>query len=424
MNGYPTNFGINYKANQKELAALGITSPAQMGKLTQDQAAQIYATKYWPQSGAANLPANLQTPYFDVYVRNPVLAQRALAQSGGDPQKFMAIASAYFQKLGQTQKGQKYAAAWANRDANNMAIATGAQGGPRSATSNQALPPGVIASTGSTGALNTQGAEQGYAWNADHTKQFPVPGGTADFSPDALNAATDQYLLTNQLPGGMGGGAIKSAVMKNVPARLTALGLQNSDLPALRSKYKSLTGSLTQNAQILNMLEASETALHSNAQQVLNTQAQLVKDGIIDNGSPALNNLRLETYTHVGSAQTKADIKRYEDAVNGLTQEYTKFMNSANGMGGNAAPSDAARGLALDLNDKGQGPASMRAHINQIFVETANKRNGIGAQNSKINAQLSSLIAPHSPLPPGATVIGTYHGKRVIEVNGQRMVEQ
>jgi hypothetical protein len=99
-------------------------------------------------------------------------------------------------------------------------------------------------------------------------------------------------------------------------------------------------------------------------------------------------------------------------------------MNSANGMGGNAAPSDAARGLALDLNDKGQGPASMRAHINQIFVETANKRNGIGAQNSKINAQLSSLIAPHSPLPPGATVIGTYHGKRVIEVNGQRMVEQ
>lgn len=286
------------------------------------------------------------------------------------------------------------------------------------------LPAGVVASTGSTGALNTQGAEPGYAWNADHTKQFPVPGGTADFSPDALNAATDQYLLTNQLPGGMGGGAIKSAVMKNVPARLTALGLQNSDLPALRSKYKSLTGSLTQNAQILNMLEASETALHSNAQQVLNTQAQLVKDGIIDNGSPALNNLRLETYTHVGSAQTKADIKRYEDAVNGLTQEYTKFMNSANGMGGNAAPSDAARGLALDLNDKGQGPASMRAHINQIFVETANKRNGIGAQNSKISAQLSSLIAPHSPLPPGATVIGTYHGKRVIEVNGQRMVEQ
>jgi hypothetical protein len=27
-------------------------------------------------------------------------------------------------------------------------------------------------------------------------------------------------------------------------------------------------------------------------------------------------------------------------------------------------------------------------------------------------------------LPKGARVVGTYHGKRVIEVNGKRMVEQ
>lgn len=282
----------------------------------------------------------------------------------------------------------------------------------------------VLASTASPGALNTEGAEPGYAWNAQHNAQFAVPGGTADFTPEALNAATDQYLLSGQLPGGMGGGAIKSAVMKNVPARLSALGLANSDLPALRSKYKSLTGSLQQNAQILNMLEASERALHANAQQVLQTQQQLVKDGIIDNGSPALNNIRLDTYAHIGSPDTKAHIKKYQDAVNGLTQEYTKFMNSANGMGGNAAPSDAARGLAMDLNDEGQGPKTMQAHINQIFTETGNKRNGIGAQNEKIQAQLSSLIAPRADLPKGARVIGTYRGHRVIEVNGQRMVEQ
>lgn len=282
----------------------------------------------------------------------------------------------------------------------------------------------VIASTGNTGALNTQGAPEGYAWNADHTGLIPTPNGPNDFSPAALDAATAQYAYTGQMPGGMGGAGMKSAIMKNFPVWLQSHGFSTNDLPTLRANYKQMTSSLQQNGQILNMLEASENALHANAQQVAQTQHQLVLDGIIDNGSPALNNLRIDTYSHVGSAKTKADIKAYEDAVNGMSQEYTKFMNSANGMGGNAAPSDAARGLAMDLNDPGQGPASMQAHIRQIFVETANKRNGIGAQNAKIQAQLSSLLAPKTSLPAGAKVIGTYHGRRVIELNGQRLVEQ
>jgi hypothetical protein len=47
--------------------------------LTRDQAKQIYHDKYWVPSGAENLPANLQTPYFDVYIRNPAFAKKALA---------------------------------------------------------------------------------------------------------------------------------------------------------------------------------------------------------------------------------------------------------------------------------------------------------------------------------------------------------
>jgi hypothetical protein len=113
MNGAPVNFGINQKANP------GVD----VKNLTREKAIQIYHDKYWVPSGAENLPANLQTPYFDVYIRNPAFAKKALAQSGGDPAKFMQASSAYFQKLAQKPSGQKYAKAWANRDANNMAIA-------------------------------------------------------------------------------------------------------------------------------------------------------------------------------------------------------------------------------------------------------------------------------------------------------------
>jgi hypothetical protein len=89
MNGAPVNFGINQKANPD----------VDVASLTRDQAKQIYHDKYWVPSGAETLPANLQTPYFDAYIRNPAAAKAALAKSGGDPARFVQISSAYFQNL-------------------------------------------------------------------------------------------------------------------------------------------------------------------------------------------------------------------------------------------------------------------------------------------------------------------------------------
>jgi hypothetical protein len=116
MNGKPVNFGINQGANPD----------IDVKNLTRDQAKQIYHDRYWVPSGAEQLPPNLQAPYFDVYIRNPKVAQQALQSSGGDPAKFMEITNGYFRHLGQTPEGQKYAHAWANRDSKNLSIATGA----------------------------------------------------------------------------------------------------------------------------------------------------------------------------------------------------------------------------------------------------------------------------------------------------------
>jgi hypothetical protein len=115
MNGKPVNFGINQGANPD----------VDVKNLTRDQAIQIYHDRYWVPSGAEALPANMQAPYFDVYIRNPKVAQRALAASGGDPQKFMEMTGSYFSHLAQTPEGQKYAKSWANRDSKNLHIATG-----------------------------------------------------------------------------------------------------------------------------------------------------------------------------------------------------------------------------------------------------------------------------------------------------------
>ena len=147
MNGAPVNFGINQAANPD----------LNVKNLTRDQAKQVYYERYWKPSGAETLPANMQAPYFDVYIRNPAFAKRALAESGGDPARFMDLTDAFFGNLAATDNGRKYGSAWANRDAANRAIATG--GGapaeaivkpgenlpkPRSKAEMEALPSGTI----------------------------------------------------------------------------------------------------------------------------------------------------------------------------------------------------------------------------------------------------------------------------------------
>jgi hypothetical protein len=333
-----------------------------------------------------------------------------------------------------------YKQAWATRDAGNMALVAGSAPVQGSAQTGAPAPVSDPYHFGTSG-LNTKEAPPGYAWNATHTAVVPIPGSTEDpnsYSPQEIDDLARNWIATGptafaSLGGGsMGGGGIaqlKKAALARATQMMAQAGITADQLPALRSKYNALNTSMNQNTQILNMLEASERAIHSNAQQVLQTQQQLVKDNVINNGSPFQNNANLELWSHIGSPEVKAHIKAYEDSVNGLAQEYTKFMNSANGMGGNAAPSDAARGLALDLNDTGQGPVTMARHIKQIFIETGNKRNGIQAQNEAIQSKLSSLISgplqqQANALPAGAKVIGTYKGRRVIEVNGQRLVEQ
>lgn len=115
MNGKPVNFGINQGANPD----------IDVKNLTRDKAKEIYRDRYWIPSGAQYLPANMQAPFFDVYIRNPSVAKRAWNESGGDPAKFSEITNGYFQHLGQSPEGAKYAKAWATRDGKNRGIATG-----------------------------------------------------------------------------------------------------------------------------------------------------------------------------------------------------------------------------------------------------------------------------------------------------------
>lgn len=273
MNGAPVNFGINQKANP------GVD----VKNLTRDQAKQIYHDKYWVPSGAENLPESLQTPYFDVYIRNPKIAKAAMAQSQGDPAKFMQISSTYFQNLAKKPSGQKYAEAWAARDANNTAIATG--GAPQAAAPGQpstdAPPPGYhwISHKSQARTLTPQEASarglstaKVYEMRPDGTVTAVGDSTSTDgggpLKPDALEAATVGYIKTGKMPAGMGGQALKNQILNYVPAIMDRHGLTPDDMPSIQQQFGADSAAFKQRVGQLSYMRQSIGKLNQHAQDL------------------------------------------------------------------------------------------------------------------------------------------------------------
>lgn len=106
----PTKFGINGKAN-------GL-SPEKVANLTMDEARAIYKKNYWDKIGADKLPPELRAIAFDTAVnQGPAMAEKLIQQSGGDPQKFIDLRRAEYQKLVASNPGkwQQYEKGWMNR---------------------------------------------------------------------------------------------------------------------------------------------------------------------------------------------------------------------------------------------------------------------------------------------------------------------
>lgn len=218
-NGSPTNFGINYKANAPLLKSMGIT-PASFKDMTQDQATQVYMQKYWPQSGAGNLPANLQAPYFDVYIRNPGLAKKALAQSDGDPAKFVQISNQMFAPF--LAKHPEYTKSYQSRFDNNMAIANGQSSAPILPSDGQPPAPAGfhwLAPQGANGQFHILSDAEAKAHGLDPNQQYQLDSKTGKITGlgQKTGGGVDVLAQYNIAPDETG-----STVLAKLPANISS----------------------------------------------------------------------------------------------------------------------------------------------------------------------------------------------------------
>lgn len=351
MNGAPVNFGINQKANP------GVD----VQHMTKDQAKQIYHDKYWVPSGAESLPANLQAPYFDVYIRNPAFAKKALAESGGDAGKFMQASSAYFQALAKKPNGQRYARAWAARDAKNMAIATGGGGSPISGKPLSANP------------------------DTEETAQF-IGGQVALGQP--------------MPPLGMGkeAAAMRRAILAEATKQWKAMGISPGEANVIAAENKSGLAELAKIAQMKATVQTAENTASANATQVLTLLGSAGSTG-----SPIFNAWQQAGRRATGDAKVSA----FDVAVKTLSTEYARVMSGS----GSTQLSDAARHEADALIHTSMTPDQFRAAIKQMKIDMANRTKGIEQERQATLTQIRSggRATPHADegwqtLPSGLKV--------------------
>jgi hypothetical protein len=107
-NGSPANFGINQGANPD----------IDVSNLTRTDAKQILHDRYWLASGADRLPAALAAVHGDTAINMGVgAANDLLAQSDGDPQKYLDLRDARYRAIGAPDFDKaKYLPLWLGRN--------------------------------------------------------------------------------------------------------------------------------------------------------------------------------------------------------------------------------------------------------------------------------------------------------------------
>lgn len=392
-NGQPVNFGINQGANP------GVN----VKTLTPQGAGDIFANKYWAQSGAANLPPALAAMQADTaYVAGPGRAQQFLAQSGGDPQKYMQLRTAYLNGLiaKDPAKFGKYAKAWANRNS-DLAAYSAQLGGGGEAPSN-GLPttaaPGWIPGIPKPG----KDAPSGYQWSPDHSRLIAIPGGPADKTegnvpiPGDITKTGDAYLST---------------VPKNLATQIKALSDGRLPLPssfALKTPYwqqmLQMTAQYDPTFDAANAKTRVKTRLEfTSGKAAANITSFNTVLGHLDNLDKSIDSLN---NTNVPFWNRLTNLAAYETGDTKFQKAYKDFTASKN-----AATRELTRAFRLSSGnvsdikdfdkelDAADGPEALHETVKKYVDLLASRINALGEQ---YNAGMGKSSDPINLLDPRA----------------------
>ncbi len=259
-NGAPVNHGINQAANP------GVD----VKNLTDQQAGDIFATKYYAPSGAANMPPALAAVHADTYFMNPAVANHLLQQSGGDANKYMNLRETWIDRIENNPKNERFRQAWDGRN-NALRSYMGnlqTNGAPAPADQSAASAAGPVG----LGANDQQASPSAPAYGSPKPSTTPNPNdyvaykasdGSIRFTPNPTRVTqddADNHVVAILMHHGQYEQA--SALQSQIVARQAARqGIQSGQLDLEQKQTLAALGKAIKTAQFFLMCQTSITAL-------------------------------------------------------------------------------------------------------------------------------------------------------------------
>lgn len=238
-------------------------------------------------------------------------------------------------------------------------------------------------------------------------------------SGDALEAVTDVFLRTGQLPSlGLGGVGVREKVFNRAGEILAGKGKPSSNIgdPIVTAKaaFSALQSSLTQ----LERQRAAVGAFEATALKNLD-MFERTAEPIVDKGSPWINRpLRAVETKGLGSA----DLAAFNAARQVAMTEISRVISNPNLTG---VLSDDARGEAGALIGPDATLKQIYSAADILKQDMANRRQSLDDEITNVRGQLTPKTAPPTPgatpiqtQPGAATAIGP-NGHRIIVRNGR-----
>ena len=221
------------------------------------------------------------------------------------------------------------------------------------------------------------------------------PADTGSLSPDAIEFAAKQMLLTGQLPPmGMGkSAAAQRAQVLNRAAQLSASdGTTPSDVQGNKAELKAESSNLTKLTTFNGMVGQFE----STAQKNMDLSLKLAKGGAGTN-YPTINKWINAVQTGTG----KGDIVAFRTALETAKTEFAKIMSGATGAAG---ITDSARREADQLFSVDMSPDQLEASIRTAKLDMKNRMSSLKDEMESARKAVRSV--GKKPAGPGALPSG------------------
>jgi hypothetical protein len=418
VNGYQVNHGINAKYNP------GVDVP----HLTEAGATDIYKTKYWDKSGASDLSAAMQTPYFDTYVISPKRAKSFLAQADGDPNKFMDLREAWLSDYSKSHPRLAKGIANRNRD---LRATIGTTAAPEAqADANQPYYPDQAQAapdnpwglqphnfTGGPATHFATAAElkaHGFAPNT--VAQIDPKGGfhvlqKGDTGGGPLDDQTEEFFAQavgngtpiSQLISGMGkdAAAQRGQVMRRMAKDAGADGLSGSDYSIQIAHYAAAKKNVANLETQFGTIQGNESTARKNGQAFIDASR-----AVPHQTSSMLLNKPIQSYLrHTGDPKVAA----MDIAARTFATEYAKVIQGSPNGGGTLT--DSAANEAVNVLRGDYSMKQKMAAYNQARIDMDNRI-------SSLHANLQDAYAHMKDRAPELTGARSAKGNRTIVRTG------